>query len=198
MDECVTEDDDDKVESSTFVLPDDLLSSIYDITRAIFRHLPIRSVDSCASVCQSWAHMSRLTKSHRHSFHALTYPTNPSLPSTRCSLLLHDFDAFISSHINNTLWSLPTLAFVVSTNILARKGFYSFHTSPSSCEHSCKLQTETIPLTRQTERLDISQALTRHLNKSCKVLMVAAHGIITSSEQQQSNEIELSKLNLER
>jgi hypothetical protein len=193
MDERVT-DEDDKVEPSSSILPSDILTSIYDITRAIFRHLPIHSVDSYSLVCQSWAHMSRVTKSQRHTIHALTYPSNPSLPTTICSNLLHDFDQFISAHIHNNLWSIPTLAFVVSTNILASKGFYSSPNSPLTTKHlRTTLRSETASVTRRTERFDIPQALTRHLNKSCKILMIAADGIIASSDDNQSNEIESSK-----
>ncbi len=170
-----------KVESSILLFPDDFLTSIYDITRAIFRHLPIRSVDSCSLVCQSWLHLSRLTKTHRHTVHTLTYPSNPLSPTTTCSNLLYDFDQYISSYINNHLWSIPTFALVVSTNILANKGFYSSANSP--------------PSTRITERFDISQALLKHLNKSCKLLMVAADGIIASTDNNQSNEIESGRKN---
>jgi len=184
MDEQTAEEN-DKVESSILLFPDDFLTSIYDIARAIFRHLPIRSVDSCSLVCQSWLHLSRLTKSHRHTIHTLTYPSNPLLSSTTCSNLLYDFDQYISSYINNQIWSIPTLALVVSTNILANKGFYSSANSPPTIKHSDKGN-----LTRITERFDVSQALLRHLNKSCKVLMIAADGIIASTDNNQSNEIE--------
>lgn len=188
MDEYVVEED-DKVELATSIPTNELLTSIYDIVRAIFRHLPIRSVDSCSLVCHSWAQVSRLTKVHRHTLHALTYPSDPLSPSTTCSNLLHDFDAFISANINQTLWSLPTLALVVSTNILASKGFYSSPSSPPS---------ETGSLTRRTERFDVSQALRPHLNKSCRILMVAADGIVASTEDHQSNEIESGKWNIRR
>jgi hypothetical protein len=184
MDERSIEED-DKVESFTTLSSHDLLTSIYDITRGIFRHLPIRSVDSCSLVCQSWSQISRLTKSHRHTIHTLTYPSNPLSSTTICSNLLHDFDQFVISYINNNLWSIPTFALVVSTNILASKGFYSSANSSSPAKHS-----ETGNLTRITERFDISQALIRHLNKSCKVLTIAADGIIASTDNNQSNEIE--------
>jgi len=187
MDERVTEEN-DKVESSVLLLPHDLLTSIYDITRSIFRHLPIRSVDSCSLVCQSWLHFSRLTKTQRHTVHTLTYPSNPLSPTTTCSNLLYDFDQYISSYINNNLWTIPTFALVVSTSILASKGFYSSPNCPSPIKHS-----ETGNLTRITERFDISQALLRHLNKSCKILTVAADGIIASTDNNQSNEIEAGK-----
>jgi hypothetical protein len=184
MDEHMQEEN-DKVESSILLFPDDFLTSIYDITRAIFRHLPIRSVDSCSLVCQSWLHFSRLTKTHRHTVHTLTYPSNPLSPTTTCSNLLYDFDQYISSYINNHLWSIPTFALVVSTNILANKGFYSSANSPPSTKPSDKGN-----VTRITERFDVSQALLRHLNKSCKLLMIAADGIIASTDNNQSNEIE--------
>lgn len=176
-----TREDNDKVESSIIIPPNDILTSIYDITRSIFRHLPIRSVDSLSSVCQSWLHLSRLTKLHRHTIHSLTYPSNPLSSLTTCSNLLSDFDQYISYYINNYLWSIPTLALVVSTNILANKGFYSSGNSPQSDKGN---------LTRITERFDVSQALIRHLNKSCKVLTIAADGIIASTDNNQSNEIE--------
>lgn len=184
MDEDSKEDN-DKVESSIIIEPSDILTSIYDITRLIFRHLPIRSVDSLSLVCQSWLHLARLTKLHRHTIHALTYPSNPLLSSTTCSNLLYDFDQYISSYLNKQLWSIPTLALVVSTNILANKGFYSSANSPQSSKQSDKGN-----LTRITERFDISQALLRHLNKSCKILTIAADGIIASTDNNQSNEIE--------
>ncbi|CAF1519067.1 unnamed protein product [Adineta ricciae] len=184
MEECVA-DEEDKVDCSTSTPSTDFLTSVYDVTRGIFRHLPIRSVDSCSLVCQSWAEISRFTKSHRHTIHTLTYPPDPLSSTTICSNLLHDFDQFIISYINNSLWSIPTLALVVSTNILASKGFYSSPHSPPPSKY-----TETSNLTRITERFDISQALLRHLNKSCKMLTIAADGIIASTENHQSNEIE--------
>lgn len=179
-----------KAESDVSILPHDLLTTIYEITRAIFRHLPIRSVDSCSLVCQAWANESRLTKSHRHTIHALTYPSNPLSSATTCSNLLHDFDQFISLYINNQLWSIPSLALVVCTNILASKGFYSSGNSPPPIRNTRRAHSETGNLKRITERFDISQALIRHLNKSCKVLTIAADGIIASTENNQSNEIE--------
>ena len=178
-------EENDKVESSILIYPEDFLTSIYDIARAIFRHLPIRSVDSCSLVCQSWLHLSRLTKTHRHTIHTLTYPANPLSPTTTCSNLLYDFDQHVSSYLNNQLWSIPTLALVVSTNILANKGFYSSANSPPSVK-----QSEKGNLTRITERFDVSQAVLRHLNKTCKLLMIAADGIIASTDNDQSNEIE--------
>jgi hypothetical protein len=192
MDEHVTEED-DKVESSSSVFPHDFLTTIYEVTRAIFRHLPIRSVDSCSLVCQSWSQISRFTKSHRHTIQTLTYPSNPLSPTTTCSNLLYDFDQFISSYLSNHLWAIPTFALVVSTNILASKGFYSSANSPPPIKHSEKGK-----LTRITERYDVSQALTRHLNKSCKVLTIAADGIIASTDNNQSNEIESGKSNFNK
>ncbi|CAF4366934.1 unnamed protein product, partial [Rotaria sordida] len=156
----------DKVESPIALLSHDLLTTSYDVTRAIFRHLPIRSIDSCSLVCQSWTHISRLIKSHRHTIHTLTYPSDPLSPTVTCSNLLHDFDQFISLYINNNLWSLPTFALVVSTNILASKGFYSSANSPPLIKHSRRIHSETGNLTRINERFDISQALIKHLNKS--------------------------------
>ena len=196
MEENVVKENGKDVVPKPSISPHDLFTSIYDITRGIFRYLPIRSVDSCSLVCQSWAHMSRLTKSHRQSIHALTYPSNPLSPSTTCSNLLHDFDHFISFHINQTLWSLPKLAFVVSTNILASKGFYSAPGSPPPSQHSRRHHSDTGALTRRTERFDISQALQRHLNKSCQILMVAADGIISSTCDHDSYEIESGKTDL--
>lgn len=176
----------DETDENTVSIPvNEILTTIYDIVRTVFRHLPMRSVDSCALVCQTWAHMARVTKNHRRSIHALTYPLNPLAPSTVCSNLLADFDSFLTTEISQTLWSLPTLAFVVSTNILASKGFYSSGNSNSS--------TDVSSLTRRTERFDVAEALRRHLNKSCKILMIASDGIIASTEDRQSNEIESSK-----
>lgn len=194
MEENVVKENGKVVSEKPSISTQDLLTSIYDITRAIFRHLPIRSVDSCSLVCQSWAHMSRLTKMKRQSLHAITYPSDPLSPSTTCSNLLHDFDSFISLHINQTLWSIPTLAFVVATNILASKGFYSSPGSPlSSQQHRRHPSDASGGLSRRTERFDISQALERHLNKSCKILMIAADGIIASTNDHQSYEIESGK-----
>jgi hypothetical protein len=43
------------------IIKRDFLTIIYDITRAIFCHLSIHSIDPCYSlVCQSWAHIARL------------------------------------------------------------------------------------------------------------------------------------------
>ena len=77
---------------------------------------------------------------------------------------------------------------MVATNILANKGFYSSANSPPSIKQSDKGN-----VTRITERFDISQALLRHLNKSCKLLMIAADGIIASTNDNQSNEVESGK-----
>lgn len=189
MDECITEEN-NKVESGISLLPHDLFTTIYDITRAIFRHLPIRSVDSCSLVCQSWTNISRLTKSQRRTIHALTYPANPLSSKTTCSNLLHDFDQCVSLYINSHLWSVPALALVVATNILASKGFYSSPNSPPPTKYVQRAHSETGNLTRITERFDVSQALIRHLNKSCKVLTIVADGIIASTDDNQSNEIE--------
>lgn len=188
MDEHISSEENDKDESSITPFPEEFLTSIYDIVKAIFRHLPIRSVDSCSLVCQSWLHLSRLTRTHRHTLHTLTYPSDPLSPTTTCSNLLSDFDQYISSYINNHLWSIPSLALVVATNILANKGFYSSANSPPSIKQSDKGN-----VTRITERFDISQALLRHLNKSCKLLMIAADGIIASTNDNQSNEVESGK-----
>ena len=193
MDE-VKIDDNDKIESCISLSSSDLLTTIYDITRAIFRHLPIRSADSCSLVCQSWAHVSRLTKSYRRTIHALTYPSSPLSSTTTCSNLLQDFDDFISLYINNRLWSIPAFALVVSTNILASKGFYSSSHSPPKTISSRRVHSESGALTCITERFDISQALLRHLNRSCKVLTIAADGIIASTDNNQSNEIESGKI----
>jgi len=190
MDEQNVEKD-EKIESSSSISSNDLLTTIYDITQAIFRHLPIRSIDSCSLVCQSWAHIARLTKLHRHTIHPLIYPSNPLSPTTNCSTLLSDFDTFISSYINNNLWSIPYLAFVVVTNSLNNKGFYSSPSSPPPTKDSRRLRSQTT--TRRTKRLNISQALIRHLNKSCQILMIASDGIIASNDENQSYEIESGK-----
>jgi hypothetical protein len=172
---------DEKIESSSSISSNDLFTTIYDITRAIFRHLPIRSIDSCSLVCQSWADMARSIKAHRHTIHALTYSPNSSY-------LLSDFDTFISSYINNNLWSIPSFAFVVATNNLEKKGFHSLPTSPPPRKNPRRSHSQTTAT--QTERFDISQALIHHLNKSCKVLMISSSGIVASNDDNQTNEFE--------
>ena len=174
-----------KVESSPSASSDGLFTTFYDITRAIFRHLPIRSVETCSLVCQSWAHMARLTKQSRRTIHALTYPTDNTSP-----LLLQDFDAWISSYIHDKLWSIPSLALIVVTNTLDEQGFLSSPGSPprKSCRRSC-----TTTAVARSRRLDSAEALMRHVNTSCPVLMVASEGIVTSDDGIQSNEIESGK-----
>jgi hypothetical protein len=132
--------------------------------------------------------MARLTKAHRHTIHALTYSSSPG---TNCSYILSDFDTFISSYINNNLWSIPSLAFVVATNKLERKGFHSLPSSPRPTKHPRRSHSQTTATS--TERFDISQALIRHLNKSCQVFMVSSPGIIASNDTNQSQEYEISK-----
>ena len=78
MDESnVDKNENDQTASLSSIASNELLTTIYDITCTIFRHLPMRSIDSCSMVCQSWAQQARLTKIHRHTIHALTYPSNP-------------------------------------------------------------------------------------------------------------------------
>ncbi|CAF2464080.1 unnamed protein product [Rotaria sp. Silwood2] len=178
----------EKIESSTLISSNDLFTTIYDINRAIFRHLPIRSVDSYSLVCQSWAHMARLTEAHRHTIHTLTYPSNLSSSTTKYSYYLSDFDTMISSYINDNLWSLPSLALVVATNGLDRKGFIPSLSSPPPTKNSKRSRSQTTP--RQAKLLNIPQALIRHLNKSCKILQVASDGIVLSNDENQSYEIE--------
>lgn len=175
----------EKIESLS---SNDVLTAIYDVTRALFRHLPIRSIDSCSLVCQSWAQQARLTKSHRHTIHALTYPSNLLSDDKECSPLLSDFDKLMSSHINNDLWSIPQIAFVVVTNDLCSNGFYSPSSSPPPTKvlkRSCFRAR-----TSRTENVNISEALVSHLNKSCQLLMITSYGIIASNDENQSNEIE--------
>ncbi|CAF3416528.1 unnamed protein product [Rotaria sp. Silwood1] len=181
------EEKDGKIESLTSISSKDLLTTIYDINRAIFRHLPIRSVDSSSLVCQSWAHIARLTKAHRHTIHTLTYPSNLSSSRTTCSYYVSDFNTVISSYINDNLWSLPSLALVVVTNVLDRKGFISPSNSPPPTKTSKRSRSQTTAT--QTE-LNIPQALIRHFNKSCKILQVASNGIVVSNDENQSYEIE--------
>ncbi|CAF4911815.1 unnamed protein product [Rotaria sp. Silwood1] len=182
------EDKDAKIESLTSISSNDLLTTIYDINRAIFRHLPIRSVDSSSLVCQSWAHIARLTKAHRHTIHTLTYPSNLSSSRTTCSYYVSDFNTVISSYINDNLWSLPSLALVVVTNVLDRKAFIAPSNSPPPTKTSRRSRSQTTAT--QTELLNIPQALIRHFNKSCKILQVASNGIVVSNDENQSYEIE--------
>jgi hypothetical protein len=172
--------------SSSTICTQDLLTSYYDVTRTIFRHLPIRSVETCALVCQSWAHMSQLVKPSRHTIHALTYPSNLS-SSINHSNLLDEFDTYMRSFMADRLWSIPSMAFIVITNTLHEQGLTYESSSPTrkACKRSCR-QTAT----RRTERMNIVRALSRHMNRSCRQLLVASSGIITSTDQCQSNEIE--------
>jgi hypothetical protein len=182
MAEAEAEQQEAKAESSPSTSSDGLFTTFYDITRAIFRHLPIRSVETCSLVCQSWAHMARLTKPSRHTIHALTYAIDNTSPP-----LLQDFDASVSSYIHDKLWSIPSLALIVATNTLDDQGFLSSPGSPprKSCRRSC-----TATAVTRSRRLDTAEALMRHLNTSCPVLLVASEGIVTSDDGNQSNEIE--------
>ena len=181
----------EKIKSSRSISSNDLFTTIYDITRVIFRHLPIYSVDSCSLVCRSWAHTARLTKAHRHTIHALTYPPNSSSSTTKCPYLLSDFDAFISSYVKNSLWSIPSLAFIVTTNSLKRNGFHLSSSSPPPTKDSRRFRSQTT--VRRMRRFDILQALTPYLNKSCKILLASSDGIIVSNDENQSREIESGK-----
>ncbi|CAF0900312.1 unnamed protein product [Adineta steineri] len=181
-------EEDNKIESLS---SNDVLTTIYDVNRAIFRHLPIHSIDLCSLVCKSWAHVGHLIKTHRHTIHSLTYPTDPLSTIADSSYLLSDFDTFISCYIHIHLWSIPYLALVVTTNSLDRKGFHS--------SSDCSLRPAKYPrrshsqtTASQTERHNISEALIHHVNKSCKVLTVVSDGIIASNDKNQSNEIELN------
>ncbi|CAF4634325.1 unnamed protein product [Rotaria socialis] len=167
----------------------DLIPTIYDVSRAIFRHLPIRSVDSCSLVCQSWTPIARLTKEHRHTIHTLSYPSDLSTSTSQNSYDLSDFDTYISSYISNNLWSLPSLALVVTTKSLDRKCFISLSSSPPTTKHSKRTRSQTTA--RQTKMLNISQALIRHLNRSCKILQTVSTGVVVTSDENQSYEIEI-------
>jgi hypothetical protein len=181
-------EEDGKIASSSSLSSNDLLTTIYDVNQAIFRHLPIRSIDSCSLVCQSWADIARSIKAHRHTIHALTYPLSPTI---EFPYLLSDFNSFMSSYIQNHLWSIPYFAFVVATNNLEKKGFHSLSSSPPPTKYPKRSHSQTTA--SRTERCDISQALIHHLNKSCQVLTVVSNGIVTSNDENQSNEIESGK-----
>lgn len=165
-----------------------LITTVYDINRAIFRHLPIRSIDSCALVCQTWAELARQTRSNRRTIHALTYPINPLSATDDSQCLLSDFNAYCSSFISTRLWSLPYLALVVATNNLEKNGFHSSSNSPPPSKTLKRLRSQ-----RRAGRgdgLNIPQAVVQHLNKSSQLLMIASEGIIATNEENQVNEIE--------
>ncbi|CAF1681793.1 unnamed protein product, partial [Didymodactylos carnosus] len=48
--------------------------------------------------------------------------------------MLSDFDIFIDNTIQEHLWSVPCFALVLSTNILATKGFYSLPSSSTTTD----------------------------------------------------------------
>ncbi|UJR23185.1 hypothetical protein I4U23_026204 [Adineta vaga] len=170
----------------------DILTTIYDVNRAIFRHLSIYSIDSCSLVCQSWAHLARLIKAQRHTIHALSYPRNPLSSAIEFPYLRSDFDTYLSSFIHDHLWSIPYLAFVVVTNNLEKKGFQSLSSTtdtPSPAKYPKRFRSETSTSNR-TERCDILKPLTDHLNKSCQILVIVSDAIVASNEENQTNEIE--------
>ena len=158
------------------------ITTIYDINRAIFRHLPIHFIDSCSLICPAWAELVRQTKSTRRTIQTLTYPVDPSC-------LLSDFDTYFSSYIHHRLWSIPYLAFVVATNALERKGFQSCRASSPPPSKSLR-RSRSERTAGKKAHLSIPQALMRHLNKSCQLLLIASEGIIATNEQNQTTEIE--------
>ncbi|CAF1282627.1 unnamed protein product [Adineta ricciae] len=186
----MTEETQKKIEES--ISSSDVLTTIYDVNRAIFRHLPIYSIDSCSLVCQAWAQLARLVKTQRHTVHALTYPPNPLSSTIEFPYLRSDFDRFLSSVIQNNLWSIPYLAFIVVTNNLEKKGFQSLTSATgdasSSPKHPKRFRSQSA--SNRTQRCDILQSCLHHLNKSCQVLMVVSDAIVASNEDNQTNEIE--------
>jgi hypothetical protein len=96
MDEQTVEKN-ETIESSSSISSNDLLTTIYDIIRSIFCHLPIRSTDSCSLVCQSWSYITRLIKKHRHSIYTLTYP----IKLVKRKIGNRNFDIGISSILPN-------------------------------------------------------------------------------------------------
>ena len=172
-------------EDETVIPSNNVLTSIYSITRAVFRHLPLRSVDSFSGVCQSWAHLARLLKQSRRAIHTLAYPST-RVPDQ--AHILANFDAFMSSFVNERLWSLPCLALVVSTNTLNDRGLEYPSSAPPATKSPKRSRCQATA--RCAERRELDQALLHHLNKSCQVLMVVSDGIIASNDEHQSNEIE--------
>ncbi len=124
-----------------------------------------------------------LTKVHRQTTHKLAYQSNPLTSTTNSCSLLSDFDIFISSYINNNLWSIPYLAFVIFINNFNNKCFYS------STINTKRLRS--YRTVRRPERLKISQALIHQLNKSYQVLIFISDEIMTLNDENQFNEIEL-------
>lgn len=185
---------DTKSESCLSVSSNDLFTTIYDINRAIFRHLPIRTVDSCSLVCQSWADMARFIKENRHTIHKFSYPLDISLSENDTAYDLSNFDETMSSFIKNNLWSVTSLALVVATSSLHKKGFtFSSNSSPSPSPSKYPRRSQSQTSIRHTKTLEIPQALMRHLNKSCKVLEIISSGVIVTDHENQSYEIEEGK-----
>lgn len=155
------------------------LTSIYDVMRAIFRYLPIRSVDSLGSVCQSWFDIAQLTKQSRSTIHSFAYSSSSEEDEDE----VHDLDHFhslLSSFIDEKLWSIPSLAFVVVTESLNAKGLIP--SNDSSARKSLKISTDQ-RTTRSMARVNFVQALNKHLNRSCRTLMIVSSGIINTDEQ---------------
>ena len=158
----------------------DILTTIYDITRAVFRHLPIRSLDSCTLVCQSWADLARRLKSQRSCIQTFAYQTD--------SFLSQNFNESISPFIHDKLWSIPSFALVVVTRNLDERGFASQSSSSSVTKSSRRSKAQ--QTARHTEHIDTSQVLTHHLNRSCRIFTIVSSGIIVTNDSNQSKEIE--------
>lgn len=167
---------------------DSLITTVYGINRAIFRHLPIRSIESCALVCSTWAELACQTRSNRRTIHALTYPINPLSAADDGQCLLTDFNAYCSSFIDNRLWSIPYLALIVATNDLEKNGFQSSSSSPPPSKTLKRLSCHR--RAGRADGLNIPQAVIHHLNKSSQLMMIASEGIIATNEDNQVNEIE--------
>ena len=175
-------------EQTTRKFSNDFLTNMYDVMRGIFRHLPIRSVESCALVCRSWANLADLIKRSRHTVQALTYPLPGSL---QIEYLLDDFNLFLSSYMNERLWSIPSFALIVATDELNDQGFtYEIDCPPRK---SLRRSTDQTTMNRSKKRLNILQALSHHLNQSCRMLMAVSSGIVTTDDQ--TYQIEVGKDN---
>lgn len=165
-----------------------VLTSMYDINRRLFRFLPMRSVEICRNVCQSWAQMANMIKEYRLFIESFSYPS----PVSACSdsmdpIPIEDFDRYVSSYINDKLWSLPYFALIFATTEFDVHGLSV--SADSTVSKSAK-SSSTDTSVRRRRRVSLFSSLLPYLNKSCKALMAATSGIISSNDQFQSNEIE--------
>lgn len=167
-----------------------VLTTMYDITRRLFRYFPIRTVDLCSNVCRSWSEMSRIVMKNRCSIESYSYVSereNNSPTENVEPIEVESFNKSLSKFVDEKLWFLPSVVLIVTTNELDAIGLCSRSDSPIS---KSPRQSSSDRRVRRTKRVNLFRTLLSHLNRSCQVLMLVSEGVVTSDNENRSKEIE--------